>query len=150
MAEATSIVGRFDGTVTYDDQTWGSFHCQIETFDLTNDLIWSLAETLSAENLQRIYNDADRKADVVEMFEALPFISSFTWADVGQTGKTVSDAVLHLYLLVTFDDRTTYPVSITHEKGEVRFHSESAGDANVPDAKVKAMLEKIMQSVTIA
>jgi len=151
MAEANAIVGRFDGTITYTDQTWGSFHCQIESHDLTNDLVWSMAETLSADGLQRIYSDADNKAEVVAMFEALPFISSFTWTDTGKTDKTVSDKVLHLYLVVAFDNGTSYPVSITHEKGEVRFHSSSASAAgDIPDAKIKAMLEKIMASVTIA
>ena len=149
--EATSIVGRFDGTISYDDGAWGSFHCQIESFDLTNDSIWSLAESLSAENIQRVYGDANRKADFEEMFETLPFISSFVWSDTAKEDKVISDAVLHLYLLVTFDDGSTYPVSITHEKDEVRFHSESASaSSTVPSAKIKSMLEKIMDSVTIS
>ena len=49
---ATSIVGRFDGIMTYTDQTWGSFHCQIESFNLTDDLIWSLAKSLSLNTIE--------------------------------------------------------------------------------------------------
>lgn len=153
MANVTSIVGRFDGTVTYTDQTWGSFHCQIETFDMTNDLIWSLAEVLSEENLQRIYGNASRKSDLVEMLETMPV--QVVWTDTAKTDKIISDMVVHLYLLIAFDDGTTYPLSSTHEKGEIRFHTSSAvlgiiDNSSALNTKIKAMLEKIMNSVTVA
>jgi len=157
MAEATSIVGRFDGIVTYDDETWGSFHCQIETFDLTNDLVWSLAEAFSEEHMQRMYADANKKAVIEAFVETLPFVSSITWTDTALADKTITDAVLHLYLLITFDDGTTYPVSLTAEKGEIRYHTESAtdllsgaGNLGTMLDKIETMLEKIMDSVTLA
>jgi len=149
MAEATSIVGRFDGVVTYGDESWGSFHSQIESFDLTNDSIWSLAENFSESNIQKLYGDAEQRANIKEMFESLPFVSSFMWADESDTSKTVTDVVFHLYLLVTFDDGSTYPVSITFEKDEVRLHSSETSE-DVPLAKLELMLEKIMRTLTIS
>lgn len=153
---ATSVVGRFDGVVSFDDGSCGSFHCQIES-DMTNDIKWSLAETFSQDNIQRIYNDLGNKTKLTEMFETLPFISSFSWSDTAKTDKTIDDVVLHLYLLVTFDDGTTYPVSITYERDQIRFHTSSANDtistsSNSSDveSKIEDMLMEIMQSATIS
>lgn len=154
MSEANSIVGRFDGTVTYADESWGSFHCQIETFDLN---AWSFDEIHSESQAQRIYNDSAEKANVKALIETLPFVSSFTWTDSALSDKTITDVVLHLYLLVTFDDGTTYPVSLTAEKGEIRYHTQSATDLlsgasnlNTVLSNIEKMLEVIMQSTTVA
>lgn len=157
MAEITSIVGRFDGVMTYDDESWGSFHCQIETFDLSNGMEWSLAEAVSEETIQRIYNDAARKSTLESLIETLPFVSSIAWSDTTLSDKTITDGVLHLYLLVTLDDGTSYPVSLTAERGEIRYHTSVAEDvvsgaSNLSNVlnKIEDMLKVILQSVTLS
>jgi hypothetical protein len=118
---------------------------------------WLLDENHSETQMQRAYAHPDRKAAVQAFVETLPFVSSFTWTDTELDDKTISDVVVHLYLLVTFDDGKIYPVSLTGEKGEIRYHTESAEDllsgaSNLADvlSMMEEMLEVIMQSVTIS
>lgn len=156
MNKINSIVGRFDGVVSYENQEWGSFHCQIEKFDANDSLIWSIAETFSESNIKKVYADSDLRNNLSGVFEEAPFISSFTWTNTSDS-TSITSAVFHLYLLITDNTGNTYPVSVTYDDNGTHFHSESAtdivtgsGDESDVLALIKNMVDKIIDSATIS
>lgn len=151
-----SIVGSFVGLIAYADQTKGSFHAQLESYD-DDDTYWSIDVPHSRENVANLHDDAIYRAHLASVFSDLPFISSFNWSHEAGSGRTISDIVLHLMILVSFDDGTNYPISVTFENGERRFHTSAATDilsgaTNKAEMleKAKTALETIMDSITIS
>lgn len=158
MANANSIAGRFDGTIAYTDETWAGFHAQMEIFDISDDdLVWTLNQALSNAQMSQIYVDDNYKNAVTALFSNLPFVTSFAWSNNPPTSaKTIRDMVLHLYLIITFDDGTSYPVTITYQNGTRYDHLVDTDKLTPSDnkaqtiTKIKLMLEKIIDSVTIS
>jgi hypothetical protein len=151
-----SIVGSFVGLIAYADQNKGAFHAQVEAFgdDVLN---WTIDQQHSETHVANLHDDATYKSYLTNLFDNLPFVSSFSWNNAAGDGKEISDVVLHLTMLVTFDDETTYPVSVTVEKGERRFHTSSAtdvlssaGNKAATLTKIENMLEQIIDTVTIS
>jgi hypothetical protein len=153
--QSNSVVGRFDGIVSYTDGSWNSFHASIERSDASQIWTFNLAESQAA--IKQLNDGSTYYAAVTSLFSQLPFITSFSWSNTAVADKVINDVVLHFYLLVAFDDGTSYPVSITYEKGEFRYHTSTATD-EISLATDKAtilsdiedLLEEIMTAVTIS
>jgi hypothetical protein len=123
MALANSVVGFLSGTVAYADNEVGSFHCQIESPDLVNTLIWSIdgvdSKIVTGEmyNLQWYY-------PLANLIAGVGFSNGFAWVSTVPTNpRHISDVVIHLNLTYTLDDGSTCPVSATYEQGAVVYHT---------------------------
>lgn len=163
MANVNSIVGRFDGVLSYSDGSWSSFHAQIEVLDgivpnSENPDIWSV----HTEQSKSAINDIkEANLPVNAVFQAAPFITSFSFDENAASTKTVNSSVLHLYLLMTTDDGKTQPLSVTYERVGKSMtttnHSSAFADlinstsnaAGVLTA-IKAMCDKIMTNTVVA
>jgi len=150
MARVTSIVGRYAGVVSYTDGSNGSWHCQMECDDIS-DLYWSIDQAYSQLHTANVdfSNSSEFAATWMGVISHLPFITTFTWGSSPHDDRIVSDVVHSLSLLMTLDDGTKYPVSVTYEKGERRDHLNDTDLPSAPDnaaeiiAKLQTMLEMV-------
>lgn len=141
------IVGTFSGTVSYSDESSGSFHAQMECTE--QDLYWSLDQTISTEVTSQIDCESDTfLAAFLQMISDLPFISSYSWGSTWTTCKTITDAVFSLRMLISFDDNTSYPLHMTYSRGTLVDGSGTdllSAATNSADiiAKIQLMLAKV-------
>ena len=143
MATVNGVVAHFSGTIAYQNETTGSFHCQAQ-YDPTRSNYWSFNESHSAVNMGVL--------DYIPptFFETVPFINNFSWAAASQYRSNIAirDTVWHLFLLITMDDGTEYPVSLTYDFGQVRLHSSSqdllsnAANRNTLYTIIASMIQK--------
>ncbi len=147
MARVISIVGRYSGVVSYGDGSSGSWHCQMETDDIA-DLYWSVdaaASRVQTANID-VANGSEWSNSWRDIISTLPFITTFGWGSTPVTQTRPTDVVHHLSLLMSLDDGTEYPVSITYERGLQVDHLGAADLLSAADnaaaiiAKLQVML----------
>ncbi|MCK9557049.1 MAG: hypothetical protein M0R50_03280 [Candidatus Cloacimonetes bacterium] len=123
MALANSLVGFLSGTVTYTNNEIGSFHCQVESSDLINTLLWSVDETDSKIATGEMYN-VDWYYPLANLIAGVGLSTGFSWmSTVPANARVVSDVVIHLNWTFTLDDGTTCPISATYENGTTTYHT---------------------------
>jgi hypothetical protein len=123
MAAANSVVGFLSGIVAYENNDVGSFHCQVESPDLVNTLVWSVDETGSRIATGEMYN-IEWYYPLANLIAGIELSAGFTWmTNPPSPVKAINDVVIHLNLTFTLDDGTTCPVSATYENGVMTNHT---------------------------
>jgi len=156
MAKINGIVGRFSGIVSYEDQSWESFHAQIEDPEFENGISWSQLVSESSEALSNVYGDTDKKEDISNMFLNLPFVSNFYWEGNTTGTKKINGVAAHLYVIMTLDDGRNYPATVIYEKGVITPYLPLADIISDSDdlgsalSEIESFLELIMKVVTIS
>ena len=152
----TSMVGRFGGIVTYNDQTTGVFHTQFE-----KDQVWSISTDVSQDNMRQLswYRTLGQYpywGYILASINALPFMN-FTWDTYyPTTQKTPTDMAARLDLLFTTDDGRTYPVAIVMSnladlvRVETPDLASGATDLATYKTAIRNMFLKIMDIVTVS
>jgi hypothetical protein len=139
MAAANSVVGFLSGVVAYDNNEVGNFHCQIESPDLVNTLVWSVDETNSRIATGDMYN-AEWYYPLANLIAGVGLSAGFSWMSIVPTPtRGISDVVIHLNLTFTLDDNTTVPISVTYEEGITTSHSTIVPLTTLP-SNIEAML----------
>jgi hypothetical protein len=112
----------FSGTVAYKDNTSSVFHAQGESTDLIRNITWTVDAGESQQTLANIWaNDALRTA-INDMWNVGG--GSFSWTpSVAPSSKVITNAVFYLNVLISMDDGTSLPMSITCERGVVVVHA---------------------------
>jgi hypothetical protein len=156
MADINSIVGTFSGVVAYMDNSVGMWHCQME-WDGVRDLKWSVQQAISQINTANIdvANGSEYFATWQNMISELPFVTTFSWGSSPPGAmKNIRELVHHLNLLMTLDDGTIYPVSVTFEgtaTGGTRIDHLNADDSlsgadNV--AEIISLIQEMLELVS--
>jgi len=133
MARCNSIVGSFSGVVAYVNGTNGAWNCQMEWSDL-KDLKWSINAAISQIHTANIdvANSSEYFATWQNMISQLPFVTAFSWGSTPPGATTnIKDVVHHLYFIMTFDDGTSYPISVTYENGARIDHLTALGASDL-------------------
>jgi hypothetical protein len=132
MAAANSVVGFLSGVVAYANNDIGNFHCQIESPDLVNVLVWSVDEDNSRIATGDMYN-IEWYYPLANLIAGIGLSEGFTWISVAPAvAKEINDVVIHLNLTFTLDDNTTVPISITYERDTTTSHSTTTPLTSLP------------------
>jgi len=143
MAAANSVVGFLSGVIAYSNNDVGNFHCQIESSDLVNDLLWSVDEDGSKIATGEMYNLA-WYYPLANLIAGVGLSEGFSWmSTVPADARTINDVVIHLNLTFTLDDNTTVPVSVTYENGTIVSHS-----TEIPLASLPTNIETMLTALT--
>ena len=155
--EITSLVGKFSGIVTYNDNTSGTFHTQIE-----GDNVWSEDQAEAVENLKQISWYSPNVfgwpywGAILISITKLPFLS-FTWdTPLPTSQKRITDMVAKLDLIMTRDDGQTYCVAViitgTVDNIRIEIPDLASGATNLSDVKhsIQDMFRHVMAEADVA
>jgi hypothetical protein len=149
MTKANSLVGFLSGIAAYSNNDVSVFHCQIES-DLDHiELTWSVDGVESKVTIGDIYQDATLRAAFASMVVGT---GTLTWTNATDSGRTISDLVMHLTAVFTDDAGMTWPASTTYENGTRTVHITPVV-ASIPSniATMMTQIEDMLkQAVTTA
>lgn len=157
MSKINSMVARLSGVVTYDDNTTGTFHAQVDE----NGTVWSQDGVESIENLRQVswFNPTVYQYWVAlrDAINALPFLNFTYGADCchPDVQKAVTDMVVRFDAVFGLNDNTLYSVSvvITGVDDSIRIETPDLVSVvtNLDDFKTRLsdMFSEIMDEVVL-